>query len=266
MSDRFAGRVAIVTGGAAGIGEAIVRRFVGEGAYVAFCDLDADAGARLEAALGERVSFYRLDVADGDGIGVFVDSVAARYGRLDILCSNAGISGRGTTLETDIETWRRVMAIDVESVFLGAKAAIPHLCRSGHGAIVNTASSAGLGGYAGMVAYSTAKGAVVNYTRSLALDCAPLGIRVNAVAPGLVETAMTTVHRADPERRARMMESIPLARAAAPSEIAAAVAFLASDDASYVTGVILPVDGGTIAAVRPGVSGNGDAMPRHRPA
>jgi len=253
---RFVGRVAIVTGGAGGIGEGIVRRLLAEGAVVAFCDVDAEKGGRLAAELGERAEFEQFDVADGVRLAAFIRDVAARHGRLDILCSNAGMSGRGTTLETDLAQWRRVMAVDVEAVFLGAQAAIPHLERSGRGAIVHTASTAGLGGYAGMVAYATAKGAVVNYTRSLALDCAPLGIRVNGVAPGLVETAMTGVHRSDPERRARMMGSIPLARAASPGEIAAAVAFLASDDASYITGVILPVDGGTLAAVRPGVSGN----------
>lgn len=260
MSGRFDGRVAVVTGGAAGIGEAIVRRLAHEGARVAFCDVDADAGERLATELGEHVTFRSADVSDGDLLTAFVDDAAARNGRLDVLCSNAGISGRGSTLDTDLETWRRVMRVNLEAVFLGAKAAIPHLRRSGGGAIVNTASSAGIGGYAGMIAYATSKGAVVNYTRSLALDCAPLGIRVNAVAPGLVETAMTGVQRADPVRNARVIASIPMARSAKPSEIAAVIAFLASDDASYVTGTIIPVDGGTFAAVRPGVSGEGEPI------
>ena len=250
MTQRFGDRAAVVTGGAAGIGEAIVRRLASEGAYVSFCDIDGTAGERLATSLGDRVVFRAIDVADGDALTAFVEEAAARHGRLDILCNNAGVSGRGTTLEIDLLFWRRVMAVDVEAAFLASRAAIPHMRRTGGGAIVNTASTAGLRGYLGMVAYSTAKAAVINYTRSLALDCAADGVRVNAVCPGLVDTAMTSVHRDDPARRRAMLASIPLGRPAEAAEIAAVVAFLASDEASYVTGCIMPVDGGTTAAVR----------------
>lgn len=251
----YTDRVAFVTGAASGIGEAIVRQLAEGGAHVHFCDIDAEAGKGVELSLNGRGSFHELDVADGEALTALIDSIAGQEGGFNILCNNAGMSGRGGLLEIDLAFWRQVMAVDVEAVMLGCRAALPHMRRGGGGTIVNIASLAGLGGYRDMVAYSTAKAAVVNMTRSLALDFAPDAIRVNAVCPGLVLTRMTDVHRGDPERHRAMLSTIPLGRAASPQEIAAAVCFLASDQASYITGCILPVDGGTTAAVRPGVSG-----------
>jgi meso-butanediol dehydrogenase/(S,S)-butanediol dehydrogenase/diacetyl reductase len=252
LSGRFEGKVAVITGAASGIGEAIVRQLAFEGARVFFCDLNAALGETLCRTLGAAARFRHLDVGNAEGLEALIEDAVFEFGRLDVLCNNAGMSGRGNTLETDLAQWRHVMSVDLDAVFVASRAAIPHMQRSGGGAIVNTASIAGMGGYFGMAAYSAAKGAVVNYTRSLAIDHARDNIRVNAICPGLVETTMTARHREDPDFYGKMLSSIPLARAAQPSEIAKAAAFLASDDASYITGCILPIDGGTTAAVRKG--------------
>jgi len=234
--ERFAGKVAIVTGGARGIGGATAARLAVEGAHVLVADLGEPA------ALPKGAVFLRTDVTDEMQVRAAVAAALEKWGRLDVLVNNAGVGALGDSVGTDAASWDKVFAVNVRAVYLFCHEAIPAM-RQG-GAIVNIASISGMFGDYSMAAYNASKGAAVNYTRSLALDCAADNIRVNAVCPGLVATDMSTAAIADPVDRDFWFERIPMGRAAGPEEIAAAVAFLASDDASYMTGAIVPVDGG----------------------
>ncbi len=238
--ERFASKVAIVTGGASGIGAATVARLASEGAKVMVADMQEPAGANNAAR------FLKTDVTSPDAVKALVDGTLAAWGSLDILVNNAGTGSLGYTADMEPEEWDRVFAVNTRAVYLGCREAIPHMQENG-GAIVNTASISGLLGDYAMTAYNASKGAVVNYTRALALECAQHGIRVNAVCPGLVETPMASMAIADPVDREFWFSTIPLGRAARPEDIAAAIAFLASDDAGYITGVNLAVDGGITA-------------------
>jgi meso-butanediol dehydrogenase/(S,S)-butanediol dehydrogenase/diacetyl reductase len=246
--ERFEGRVAIVTGGASGIGAATVRLLAGEGAKVAIFDLDRHKGERLAAELGaDRATFSAVDVADAGALAAAVDAVAGRFGRLDILVNNAGIGALAKTPELPVEAWRQVMAVDIDAVFYACRAAIPHMREAGGGAIVNTASISGAAGDYGMTVYNAAKGAVINYTKALAIDHALDGIRVNSVSPGLIDTQLTDGLREAPDLLAEWTAGIPMKRAGRPEEMAAVIAFLASDAASYVTGSNIIADGGKMA-------------------
>ncbi|MBV1686159.1 SDR family oxidoreductase [Novosphingobium sp. G106] len=238
---RFDGKVAIVTGGARGIGAAIVARLASEGAKVMIADVNAPAET------GEHVAFLKTDATVAADVQAVVAATLDRWGRLDILVNNAGIGALVETPEMAEEVWDRVFAINTRAIFLFCKAAIPAIREAGGGAIVNIASISGLLGDYAMGAYNASKGAVVNYTRSLALDCGRDGIRVNALCPGLIETEMARAAVADPLDRAFWFDRIPLGRSGTPEEMAAVAAFLASDDASYLTGVILAADGGITA-------------------
>ncbi len=238
---RFEGKVAIVTGGANGIGAATAARLVGEGARVMIADMAEPAAA------GDNLRYTRTDVSSAADIAALVAATLATWGKLDILVNNAGVGFLSNTVETAEEDWDRVFAVNTRAIYLACKVAIPEMRKGGGGAIVNVASISGLGGDYGMAAYNASKGAVVNYTRSLAVDCAAHAIRVNAVCPGLVATDMATPALADSADRDFWFERIPIGRAARPEELAAAIAFLASDDASYMTGSIVAVDGGATA-------------------
>ncbi len=237
---RFEGKVAIVTGGANGIGAAVVERLAGEGAKVMIADMAEPA------AMAGNVAFRKTDVTSQQQVAVVVEAAVEKWGRLDILVNNAGMGHLGFTSTMEQADWEKVFAVNTTAVFLCCKAAIPHMQARG-GAIINIASISGLGGDYAMPAYNASKGAVVNYTRSLAMECAQYGIRVNAVCPGLVQTAMSEAAIARQEDRDYWFGLIPMGRAAQPSEMAGVVAFLASDDASYMTGVNVPVDGGVTA-------------------
>jgi meso-butanediol dehydrogenase/(S,S)-butanediol dehydrogenase/diacetyl reductase len=247
VSDRFGGEVALITGGASGIGAATVRRMAEEGAQVMICDIQVEPGEALAKELGETVQFRATDVRDSSQVEAATHATVERFGRLDVLFNNAGAGVAGQAPDVDPGAWHDIFALNVHSIFYGCRAAIPHMRRGGGGAIVNTASISGIGADYGLGPYNATKGAVINYTRSLAIDHGRDHIRVNAICPGPVETALTAPLLSVPGLAAEYEKLIPLGRVAQPEEIAALVCFLASDDASIVTGAMFVADGGITA-------------------
>jgi meso-butanediol dehydrogenase/(S,S)-butanediol dehydrogenase/diacetyl reductase len=237
---RFSGKAVIVTGGASGIGAATAARFASEGALVTVADMNEPA------VMPAGAMFVRTDVTDEAQVAAMVEQTVALRGKLDCLVNNAGIGAAMPTETMPRETWERVFAVNSTGVFLGCKAAIPHL-EATRGNIVNVASISGIGGDYLMSAYNASKGAVVNFTRSLAMECAEIGVRVNAACPGVIETPLAASALERGDDREHWMERVPLHRPGQPEDIAAAIAFLASDDAGYITGHNLVVDGGITA-------------------
>jgi 3-oxoacyl-[acyl-carrier protein] reductase len=247
---RLAGRVAIVTGAASGIGRATAERFAAEGGAVVVGDVQAEAGERVVAgirAAGGRAEFVATDVTRDDDVRALVEAAPARFGALDVLVNNAGI-GRFVAFEQlEPADWDRIFAVNLRAAFLACRFAVPHLRRSGRGAIVNLSSQSGLQGQAMNEAYCASKAGVILFTRSLARELAPDGIRVNCVCPGGTDTPLLRSFSRSITSAESAPARPPLGRFARPEEIASAILFLASDDASYVTGVALPVDGGATA-------------------
>lgn len=247
---RFAGKVALVTGAASGIGAATAQRLAAEGAALALCDLREQPLREFAGRLAlapERLFFAAVDVADGAALGNFVDAAAAHFGRLDVLVNNAGQGAFGHVDELTPETWHRIMSVNVDSVFFASRTAIPHLRRSG-GNIVNLGSISGMFADPGLAAYTASKAAVINLTSGMALDHAGEGLRVNCVCPGAIGTPMLKPHMRDEGIMAEYARLIPMGRVASAEEVASAICFLASAEASYITGVALVIDGGVTAA------------------
>lgn len=248
------GRRAIVTGAASGIGRAIAERLAAEGARVILADVDATRGEAAAAAIrdaGGDARFIRCDVTAADDCRATVETAVRELGGLDILCNNAGLIRRADVVDTTEDEWARVMAVNVTSVFLMSRHAVPVMAAGGGGAIVNTGSGWGLKGGPRAAAYCASKGAVVNLTRAMAIDHGPQGIRVNCVCPGDTDTAMLREEArqlGEPEA-AFLAEAAarPLARVGTPDDIARAVLFLATDASGWVTGTSLVVDGGGLA-------------------
>ncbi|WP_254871609.1 SDR family NAD(P)-dependent oxidoreductase [Pseudooceanicola sp. HF7] len=244
---RFEGRVAIVTGAASGIGAATARRLASEGAHV--CLIDRHESHPPD---GDHMAL-QVDIADEAQIEEAMGQVMHRYGALDVLANNAGIiCDRSTITESNADTWARVLGVNLVGHAMMLKHAARAMKAQGRGAIVNTASVAGIRSGAGGNAYSASKAGVINLTMTAACDLGQYGIRVNAVCPGLIETGMTKPvfdHARDAGKEERLGSRCELRRYGRPEEIAAAIAFLASDDASYITGQALPVDGGNTASL-----------------
>jgi NAD(P)-dependent dehydrogenase (short-subunit alcohol dehydrogenase family) len=250
LSDRLRDRVAVITGGGSGIGLATVRRFASEGAIVVVVDLDAEAGKAAAQEVGG--DFVACDVSDEDQVRALFAGVVERHGRVDIAFNNAGISppDDDSILETGLDAWDRVHRVNLTSVYLCCKYALPYMRSQGKGSIINTASFVALVGAAtSQIAYTASKGGVLAMTRELGVQFAREGIRVNALCPGPVNTPLLKeLFAKDAERAARRLVHVPVGRFAEPEEIAAAVAFLASDDASFITAATFIVDGGITGA------------------
>jgi NAD(P)-dependent dehydrogenase (short-subunit alcohol dehydrogenase family) len=252
---RLQGKIAAITGGASGIGEATVRRFVAEGATVAFLDRDAERGQRLEAELtaaGAKVAFTHADVGTEAACLAFVNGAAEKFGRLDILVNNAGIRKYEKIDEASAASWNEILSVNLMSYAFCAKAAVPLMRRNKAGAIVNVASVRSVISGGGNLQYDTAKAAVAGLTRGLAADHSAEGIRVNAVGPGPIFTPfhqnrIAAAGQSIEQYNARAAQGTMMQRPGRAEEVASAILFLASDDASYVTGALLFVDGGMTA-------------------
>jgi len=244
------GKVAVVTGGARGIGAATARALAEAGARVVIGDLESEAGQATAAEIG--ADFVRTDVSRAADAEALMRRAVERFGRLDILVNNAGVVLVKSTQDTTEEEWDRVLAINLKGPWLCARAAVPRMTRDGGGAIVNVASNAGLVGFPNAAAYCASKGGVAQLTKAMALDLAPLNIRVNAVCPGHTRSPMSESFVASQADPTAFIEDFvnrqhPLGRMAEPEEIARCIRFLASDEASFVTGAVVPADGGFTA-------------------
>jgi meso-butanediol dehydrogenase/(S,S)-butanediol dehydrogenase/diacetyl reductase len=248
---RFHDRVALVTGGASGIGLATVRRLSAEGARTWIGDLDGAAGARAAAAT-PNTAWLQLDVANEDSVADSVAAILAAEGRIDVLVNNAGVVLGAPVWDTTLADWNLVLSVNLTGAFLCTRAVLPGMVERRSGAVVSTASDAALVGWPDQAAYCASKAGLAAFTRAAALDAAPYGVRVNCVCPAFTDTPLLRSWvdgTSEPESAmAEAAGTQPLGRVARPEEIAAAIAYLASDEASFVTGVALPVDGGVTAA------------------
>jgi NAD(P)-dependent dehydrogenase (short-subunit alcohol dehydrogenase family) len=257
--NELAGKVAIVTGGASGLGEGLVRRFTAEGAKLVFCDIDRDSGAALAADIGSDVLFVEADVSDIDQVSQLVSTAVDRFGGLHVMVNNAGISGtmHRRFLDDDLADFPRVMSVNVLAVMAGTRDAARHMSEHGGGSIINMTSIGGIQAGGGVMTYRASKAAIIQFTKSAAIELAHYEIRVNAIAPGNIRTAIVRKSAGEDDRekleqfeaaiRQQMRDDRPLKREGTAEDVAEAALYLAGDRSRYVTGTVLPVDGGTVA-------------------
>ncbi len=259
MVNDLAGKVAIVTGGASGIGRAAVERFVGEGARVVIADVQTDLGEELSASLGPDAHFCRTDVSDRDQVEALVAVAVERFGGLHVMVNNAGVSGtmHSRFLDDDLADFDRIMRVNVLGVMAGTRDAARHMAVNGGGSIINMTSIGGIQAGGGVMTYRASKAAVIQFTKSAAIDLAHYEIRVNAIAPGNIPTPFVAssathidqeqIERYEAAIRETMRADRPLKSEGTPDDIAEAALYFASERSRYVTGTVLPVDGGTVA-------------------
>lgn len=259
MGNELSAKTAVVTGGASGLGAGIVERFLEEGANVVFGDIDTDRGQALADRHGERAVFVATDVAQTEQVTRLVDAAVERFGALHIMVNNAGVSGKmhRSLLDDDLGDFERVMAINVKAVMAGTRDAARNMAEGGGGSIVNLTSIGGIQAGGGVMTYRASKAAIIHFTKCAAIELAPYEIRVNCLAPGHIRTGIvaSSAHGMDAERvakfeagiRAQMRADRPLEREGTVDDVAEAVLFLAGDRSPYITGTVLPVDGGTAA-------------------
>jgi NAD(P)-dependent dehydrogenase (short-subunit alcohol dehydrogenase family) len=255
----LAGKVAVVTGGSSGLGEGLVRRFAAEGASVVIGDVDVDAGNALAKELGDRAIFVRTDVADIDQVGALVSTAVDEFGGLHVMVNNAGVSGtmHRRFMDDDLADFHKVMGVNVLGVMAGTRDAARHMAEHGGGSILNLTSIGGIQAGGGVMTYRASKAAVIQFTKSAAIELAHYEIRVNAIAPGNIRTAIVrkSASAEELERleqfeegiRAQMRNDRPLKREGTVEDVAEAALYFATDRSRYVTGTVLPIDGGTVA-------------------
>ncbi|BBX91482.1 SDR family oxidoreductase [Mycolicibacterium boenickei] len=257
--NELAGKVTVVTGGASGLGEGLVRRFAAEGAKVMIGDVDEDRGKALAAELGENTRFLLTDVSDVEQVGRLVSAAVDTFGGLDVMVNNAGISGRmhRRFMDDDLADFDSVMRVNVRAVMAGTRDAARYMSEHGGGSILNLTSIGGIQAGGGVMTYRASKAAVIQFTKSAAIELAHYEIRVNAIAPGNIRTAIVAKSASPEERerieefeagiRAQMRNDRPLKREGTVEDVAEAALYFATDRSRYVTGTVLPIDGGTVA-------------------
>ncbi|MEE9428101.1 MAG: SDR family oxidoreductase [Paracoccaceae bacterium] len=244
---RLTGKTAIVTGGASGFGEGIVRKFVAAGARVMIADINSEAAASLANELGEMAQSYAVNVASYDDVQTMAEQAFTKFGKLDILVNNAGVTHHPMPMEDVTEDeFDRVLAVNAKSVYLSAKHIVPHMKANGSGAILNVASTAGISPRPNLNWYNASKGWMITATKTMAIELAAYGVRVNAINPVAGETPLlqTFMGEDTPEIRAKFLATIPLGRFSTPEDMGNAACFLCSDEASMITGIAMEVDGG----------------------